>query len=335
MSTEPTPAMIGIDVGGTKSLAVAIDMDGAVLADRTDTTRATASALVDLLVEQIEGLREALGSEVAVRGVGVGIAGLVGLDGRLRRAPNLVDADEFPVQARLEPRVGVPVFVDNDANCAARAEMMVGAGVGVRDALVVTLGTGIGGAVVVDGEVRRGAAGMAGEPGHMMVDPNGPDCVCGLRGCWERYASGAGLAHLGRLAAADGRLATVLAAVGDDLERLRGEHITRAARSGDADAMAVLDIFAWWVAVGVANSAALLDPELVIVGGGLVREWDLYGDSVSRALGDLLLAADHRPPISVVPARAGVGAGALGAALLARAEVGGGSADRRGPGGAA
>ncbi|MEZ5225764.1 MAG: ROK family protein [Acidimicrobiales bacterium] len=174
----------------------------------------------------------------------------------------------------------MPVFV-NDANCAARAELEVGVAVGVEHAVLVTLGTGIGGALIADGHVVRGAAGMAGEPGHMLVDPNGPLCVCGLHGCWERYASGAGLRYLGGQAAEAGELQGVMAELEGDISALRGEHITRAARLGDSEAAAVLDRFAWWVAVGMAN-CAMSDPELIIVGGGLVRDWDLYGPRVQR-----------------------------------------------------
>lgn len=319
---ESNPAVIGVDVGGTKSLGLVIDHEGQILAEMKWPTRETAAGLIDMLDDMVGELASAVAGQWSIQGVGVGMAGLVDSMGRMRRAPNLVAADEFPIRDLLEPRVGLPVFVDNDANCAARAELAIGAAQGVHDAVLITLGTGIGGAVVVDGKVRRGAAGLAGEPGHMMVDPNGPDCVCGLRGCWERYASGAGLAHLGRQAAEAGRLEAVLDELGGDTQALRGEHITRSARQGDGDAAAVLDTFAWWVAVGIANCAALLDPEIVIVGGGLVRDWDLYGPRVNRDLSKVLLAAAHRPMIRVEPAQAGEAAGALGAAFLARTESG-------------
>ena len=311
------PAVIGVDIGGTKSLGLVLDGDGNVVLEERWPTREGAAAVIDMLEEITDELRGRVGDDLDVRGVGVGVAGLVDSSGRLRKAPNLVDADEFAIRDLLEPRVGMPVMVDNDANCAARAELHVGMAAGVQHALLITLGTGIGGALISQGRVVRGAAGMAGEPGHMLVDPNGPECVCGLKGCWERYASGAGLAYLARQAAAEGRLAAVLAQVDGDEEALRGEHVTRAARLGDADAAAVLDTFAWWVTVGMANCAAMSDPEVIIVGGGLVRDWDLFGPRVARLLGTVLVAAEHRPPIRVEPAQAGEAAGALGAAFLA------------------
>jgi glucokinase len=299
-----------------------IDEAGEVLLTERRPTREGATAVTDLLAELTFELAERVGPEREVRGLGIGIAGLVDSMGRLRRAPNLIDADEFAIRDLLEPLVKMPVMVDNDANCAARAELHAGVAVGVQHAVLITLGTGIGGALVVDGKVVRGAAGMAGEPGHMMVDPAGPKCVCGLTGCWERYASGAGLAYLGRRAAESGKLADVCADAGGTADAIRGEHITRAARLGDPDAAAVLDEFAWWVSVGMTNCIALSDPEMIVVGGGLVRDWDLFGPRVRRNLDEVLLAAEHRPTVRVEPAASGEAAGALGAALLAARETG-------------
>lgn len=316
------PAVVGIDVGGTKALGVVIDGRGRTIAQEKWPTPRGAAAIIDTLTGLTRALTTRVEASHHVRGVGVGIAGLVDNNGRLRRAPNLGDSDEFAVRDLLEPEVGLPVFVDNDANCAARAELFHGMGQGVAHALLITLGTGIGGGVIVDGRVVRGAAGMAGEPGHMMVDPDGPPCVCGLKGCWERYASGAGLANLGRVAADAGHLSTVLDQIDGDTNALRGEHLTRAARLDNAEARAVLDRFAWWVAVGMANCAALTDPEVIIVGGGLVRDWDLLGPRVTAHLDDLLLARRHRPPIRIEPAVAGEAAGAVGAGVLAATETG-------------
>ncbi|MDG2113072.1 MAG: ROK family protein [Actinomycetota bacterium] len=321
-ASDTRPTVIGIDIGGTKTMGVVIDASGDVVVQERWPTREGATEVTDMLVEIVEQLVERAGPAAQVRGVGVGVAGLVDVDGRLRKAPNLVDADELAVRDLVEPRVGVPVFVDNDANCAARAELYAGVAVGAEHAVLITLGTGIGGALIVDGRVTRGAAGMAGEPGHMLVDPTGPDCVCGLKGCWERYASGAGLAYLGRRAAEEGRLGGVLAQLDGSLDSIRGEHLTRAARLGDDEAAAVLDTFAWWVSVGMANCAAMSDPELIVVGGGLVRDWDLFGPRVRRLLNEVLVAAAHRPAIRVEPASAGEVAGALGAAFLAAEETG-------------
>ncbi len=315
------PAVIGIDIGGTKALGVVHDGEGATLAQHRRPTLVGVDSLIDTLESLVEQLASSAAAEIGA--VGLGIAGLVDLDGRVRRSPNLVEADDFPVGPMLAARLGMPVLVDNDANCAARAEVDGGALQGISHGLLVTLGTGIGGALVCDGNVVRGAGGMAGEPGHMMVDPQGPLCVCGLRGCWERYGSGAGLAHLARQAVADGRLGQLEALVAGDASALRGEHVTQAARSGDPDALGVLDEFSWWVAVGIANCVTLFDPEVVVVGGGLVSEWDLFGSGVRHHTGAVLFGSAHRDAVRIEPAAAGEAAGARGASLLARQALGG------------
>ena len=171
--------------------------------------------------------------------------------------------------------------VDNDATCATLAEWQAGAAQGFDDVVLVTLGTGIGGGIVAGGAIQRGAHGFAGELGHMVVDPDGPPCPCGRRGCWERYASGAGLAMLARRAAADGRLAAAVAAAGS-IEALRGEDVRAAALDGDDEASAVVDEFARWVALGLVNLTNLVDPAILVLGGGLAATPELYLPPVQR-----------------------------------------------------
>jgi glucokinase len=171
--------------------------------------------------------------------------------------------------------------------------------------------------MVVEGRLVRGVNGYAGEPGHMVVDPNGPPCVCGRRGCWERFASGSGLARLAREAAAGGRLARVVALAGDDPEAVRGEHVQAAARDGDTGALAVIDAWAWWVALGLVNLTNLLDPGVILVGGGLATAADLVLEPVRHHFGGLLYAPMHRPHPHIDMTRLGERSGAIGAALLA------------------
>ncbi len=187
----------------------------------------------------------------------------------------------------------------------------------MSDALLITLGTGIGGGVVSGGALQRGANGFMSEPGHMVVDPNGPPCVCGRRGCWERYASGSGLARLARDAAFGGRAAAVVEVAGGDPEAVRGEHVTSAARSGDPAAREILDEWAWWLALGLANLTNLFDPEVIVLGGGLVEEADLLLEPIRRLYEGLLYAPTHRPRPRLEPAVLGEHAGAMGAALIA------------------
>jgi glucokinase len=217
----------------------------------------------------------------------------------------------------MRAALGVPVVVGNDATCATAAEHRVGAAKGARDVVLVTLGTGIGAGLVSGGEVQLGAAGFAGEPGHMIVDPGGPPCPCGRRGCWERMASGSGLGRLARDLAEAGQAERVVVLAGGDPESVRGEHVTTAAREGDPDALEVIRQFAWWVALGIANLVNVLDSELVLIGGGLVDAGDLLLVPVREAFRGLVLAADHRPPVRIEAALLGSEAGAVGAALLA------------------
>ena len=183
---------------------------------------------------------------------------------------------------------------------------------------MLTLGTGIGGGLVVDGQLVVGAHGFAGEVGHMVVDPSGPPCPCGQRGCWERFASGSGLGRLGREAAQAGRAPSLVELAGGDPEAVRGEHVTRAAAAGRPDALAVMESFAWWLGLGLANLVNLLDPEVVVVGGGLVEAGECLLGPTRRALSRLVQAGHLRPEVPVLPARLGERAGAVGAALLAR-----------------
>ncbi len=213
-------------------------------------------------------------------------------------------------------RLGRPVVAANAATCATYAEFRGGAGAGHADGVLLTLGTGIGGGIVLDGRVRHGANGFAGEPGHMLIDPAGPPCPCGRRGCWERYASGSGLGRLGRDAALAGRLAATVALAGGDPEAVRGEHVVASVRAGDADASAVLDEFVWWVAAGIANLIDLLDPDVVVLGGGVIEAEDVLLPRIEAATPDQVLARRHRPPVEIVAARFGERSGAIGAAVL-------------------
>lgn len=276
--------------------------------------------MLGALVAVLEGLgaEPAVKSRGGITAVGVGVPGLVDRDGVLRFAPNLPGVLEFPVQARLLERLGYHVAVDNDANCATWCEFRLGAARGTTHAVLVTLGTGIGAGVVMGGRPYRGGHGFAGEPGHMQIDPNGPPCPCGRRGCWERFASGSGLGRLARDAAAAGRARHVVELAGGDPENVRGEHVTQAALAGDAEALVVMGDFAWWFAVGVANLVNVLDPDVVVVGGGLAEAGELFLAPARAAFANLVLARDHRPMAPIVAAAFGPEAGAIGAALLAR-----------------
>jgi len=304
---------VGLDVGGTKVLGVAIDLEnpGTVLAERRVPTPEGGAGLVDTLLE----LARSLGPQP--ESIGVGVPGLVDRTGTLHMGPHLRRMRDVPLARLLTERSGLPTVVDNDANCHALAEQACGAATGATEALMVTLGTGIGAGIITGGRLLRGANGFAGEPGHMVVDPNGPPCPCGQRGCWERFASGTGLGRLARDAAEGGQLDAAVALAGGDPEAVRGEHVTTSARAGDAESLAVLGSFAHWIALGLGNLVNVLDPSVIVIGGGLVEAADLLLPEVRTRFVGLVMARERRPAVSIVPAQLGERAGAIGAALLA------------------
>lgn len=268
---------------------------------------------LEALIEVLFELADEVGHDGSI---GVGVPGLVTRGGVLRAAPNLDGVADFAIAERLTERFGTDVFADNDATCATVAEWLLGAGRGTSDMVLVTLGTGIGGGIVANGALVRGHNGFAGELGHMMIDPSGPPCPCGRRGCWERYASGSGLAMLARDAATGRRLHHVVRHAGGDPQAVRGEHVQAAARDGDHEALAVIDDFSRWVAIGLANLTNALDPEMFVLGGGLAAGSDLYLEPIRRWFAELLYQPHLRPIPSIEFARLGPLAGAVGAALL-------------------
>jgi len=308
---------VGLDLGGTKCLGVLADASGTVVVSRRIPTPRGG----DAILAGLGGVAAALIDEVpagAVSAVGVGVPGLVDDEGVLRYAPNLAGVADLALAAPLARRLGLPVVVENDASCAGWGEHQAGAGRGRDHVLLVTLGTGIGGGMVLGGRLFRGHHGFAGEIGHMVVDPHGPPCPCGKRGCWERFASGSGLGRLAREAAVGGRAERIVTLAGGDPELVRGEHVTAAAAAGDAEAVEVMAAFAWWVAMGMANLANIFDPEALVLGGGLVEAGAVLLDPVRHLFRSLVEGVEHRPEIDVVLAELGEQAGAVGAALLCR-----------------
>jgi glucokinase len=280
---------VGIDVGGTKCHGVVADEKGAVVAELRRPTP-HAGELIDLLAE----MHRELGGGSAL---GIGVPGLVTPEGIIKASPNLTGAHDIEVGPRLRSALGIPVHVENDATSAAYAEWRVGAARGTDDALIVTLGTGIGGGVVMGGQLQRGAHGFAGEIGHMVVEADGIECVCGRRGCWERYASGSALKRLSG--------------------GMPGEEVFSRAMNGEEGSLAVVDDFARWFCIGVASLTNVLDPQVVVVGGGVVDAWSVLHPAIARWLDRLLYSSDNRPQPTVRPAELGPRAGAIGIALLA------------------
>jgi glucokinase len=292
---------VGVDVGGTKAVAALVDPDARVLSREIVETPAED---VPAVLEAMHTVATAVADRSAVA-IGIGAAGLVERGtGRMRFAPNIAwrDVDLHEPVAPL----GLPTFIDNDCTAASVGEMLAGAGRGVSDFLYAGVGTGIGGGIVSGGVVIRGAHGFAGEIGHFIVEPGGPLCGCGQHGCFETVASGRAITRLGR-------------------ERLGldGYGVVAAAKRGDQDATAILTEVGERLGQGLAGLANILDPELIVVGGGAASgAGDLLLEPARRVFGATIQAAAYRPPVAIVPAAFGADAVAIGAALWALQEVG-------------
>ena len=317
---------IGVDVGGTKVAAGLVDSSGTVLArTRRDTPGRTtrASVVEDVIVDavaEVQALAARDFPQQPLVGVGLGAAGFVSADrSTVVFAPHLAWRDE-PIRDRLARRLGLPVALDNDANAAAWAEFRFGAGRGESRLLLVTLGTGIGGALVVDGALERGRHGLAGEFGHMQVVPDGERCECGNRGCWEQYSSGRAMQREAReMLEQDSPYAAGLAAYcGGDPARVEGHHVTEAARNGDVAALELMGDVGRWLGLGLANLVAALDPGRIVVGGGVSEAGDLLLEPAREMFARRLTGRGHRPLTPILAAELGPSAGLVGAADLVR-----------------
>jgi glucokinase len=320
----------GIDIGGTKVLGVAVGPELSVVAEvrvptPTGTREIVGSHVADAVARVVTELDAVfadgagLDEVAAPAAVGVGAPGMVDRQGRLCFAPNLPQAQGVDWTELIGDRLpGRAVLIENDANFAVLAEHRLGAARGHRHVVMVTLGTGIGGGLVIDDRVQVGSAGFAGEIGHMVVDPDGPPCPCGRRGCWERFASGAGLGVRAREAALAGRLGEVVRLAGGDPESVRGEDVSAAAASGDPGARRVIEEVGWWIGFGLANLASVLDPDCFVLGGGVVQAGTLLIGAARDAFSELVEGGDRRPPVAIEPATFGDRSGAVGAALAAR-----------------
>ena len=306
---------VGIDIGGTSVRAAVIDSEGEIHASLRDATPHTERETEDILVNLITKLA---GTQ-PVSAVGLAVAGFVSQDRRrVMFAPHLAwrDAD---VPERISARVQLPVVMDHDVNSAAWAEFARGASAGSQISLLVALGTGIGAGLIIDGEIYRGAHGVAPELGHLTVVPGGRPCACGKRGCWERYCSGTALAETARELMGGGDAPILRQLSGADPAALTGTMVAIAATEGDPVALAAMDELGRWLAQGLALVTDVLDPEVIVVGGGVASAAGMFLPLAVSEFAGLITGAGHRPVPRVELARFGDRAGIIGAALLAAA----------------
>lgn len=309
---------IGVDVGGTKVLGGVVDRDGSILARARRDTPAQGGveltqAIADVARELMDGF--------AVESVGISAAGFVSSDRKTMLAtPNIAGWDGVNLDRELSALIGLSVVIENDANAAAWGEARFGAGRAEDHLMLLTIGTGIGGGIVTDGELYRGAFGIAGEFGHMRVVPEGRLCGCGARGCFEQYASGSALLrHARERVSASPEVGRNLLSLGDGtVAGMTGEHITDAAREGDAVALAAFDTTAQWLGAGIASLLVLLDPACVIIGGGVIDAGEILLAPTRAAVERYMPFAGKHPTPRIIAAQLGNEAGLVGVADLAR-----------------
>ncbi len=307
---------IGVDVGGTKIAAGVVTNDGAIVDELrnetpADNVEATEAAIIDI-VRKLRQRHE-------IEAVGIGAAGWVGADrATVLFAPNLAWRDE-PLRSEIESAVDLPVIVENDANAAAWGEFRFGAGADADDLLLVTVGTGVGGGIVIKGDLVRGTFGVAAEIGHLRVVPDGHRCGCGQNGCLEQYASGTALVRDARHRAPDNPEAeALLKTASGDVDQITGPMVTTLALEGDPFCVDLLSDLGRWLGEGIASLAAVLDPGVVVVGGGVSEAADLLLIPTKKAIAETLPVASNRPMLSLRLATLGNTAGMIGAADLAR-----------------
>ena len=310
---------IGIDIGGTKIAGALVDAEGQIVKElRVPSPAQDSSALVDAVVGLIEEL--AKGHEVL--GAGVAAAGFIDAEqSNIIYAPNINWRNE-PFKARLEAKLDIPVIIENDANAAGWAEYRYGAGKGYKHMVMLTIGTGVGGAVITDSKMLRGGFGIAGELGHLRIVPNGLPCGCGQNGCLESYGSGTALLKAARALAESGdaagsRLRELQAAAG----QLSGQEVYQAILESDPGALRLLAELGDWLGQGIASLVAVLDPQIVVIGGGVSAAGDLLLDPIRQGFLRSLPARGFRPELVITGAEFVNDAGVVGAADLARVSL--------------
>ena len=313
-------SILGVDIGGTKVAVVLARPDGEILHRLSEPTRPQERGPEAVLARLAEMVREVMAAGGVmpneVKGIGVSCGGpLDTKTGTIFAPPNLPEWKAVPVRAYFEEALGLPVIVENDANATALAEWKFGAGQGVQNLLFMTMGTGIGGGLILDGRLYRGTSDLAGEVGHQTILMNGPLCGCGKRGCLEALASGPAIARLARESMMYGRHKRVLALAGGKPADITATHVVDAAKEGDAFAIQVLEEAGTYMGIGIANLIQILNPERIIIGTIAVHAGDLVLEPIRRAVEEYAWERS-REVCQIVPAALGDRAQDLAAIAL-------------------
>ncbi|TAN21344.1 MAG: ROK family protein [Acidobacteria bacterium] len=307
---------IGVDLGGTNLRVAAVDPEGAIC-ERINLDTEVKEGRLRVVADMCDAVKEIEQRlpEAQLGGIGIGVPGIINLaDGTVRQSPNLPGWSDFPVRDDIEQLLGTQVVLENDANAAALGESWVGAGRNVNSLCMMTLGTGIGGGLILDGRIWHGREGMAGELGHMTIDPNGALCGCGNLGCVEAYASASAISRMAMAAVRVGR-SPELARDADELGDLTAEIVYIKAKQGDTVAREVFEMVGRSLGVAIANLINIFNLPLYVVGGGVANGWDAFAPSLMAEVHKRSLVARSTNP-TIVPSALGADAGLVGAAHL-------------------
>jgi len=324
MPRNPDPLSLGIDLGGTKILTAVATAQGKMLSRDHSVTPATKGqeAVVQSILESIGRALEQAGiAAPQLSAIGVGAPGLSNPEtGILFTSPNLPGWRDVPLRDIIEKELGKKAFLINDANAAALGELYFGAAKGAHHFIYITISTGIGGGIIIDGEVYTGSIGTAGEVGHMTIDDDGPPCNCGNRGCWEARASGTAMAREARKQIKEGARTSILGYAEGDVEKVTAQVIHNAAKEGDSLAKELITRTGYYVGVGLANLVNIFNPELIVIGGGLSNIGDMLLEPAYKVAGERAFKESYRT-VRFALAKLGRDSGVLGAAAFALQEM--------------
>lgn len=323
-SIPPKPLVLGLDLGGSKISTAVVNRQGEMLSRDHSLTPAARGpeAVIKAMVESMStALIRASLTTAQLEAISIGAPGLSNPEtGVVFTSPHLPGWQDVPLRQIIEDKMGVRTLLINDANAAALGEMYFGAAKGARNFICITFGTGIGGGIVIDGNIYAGSLGTAGEIGHMTIDTNGPRCDCGNTGCWETLASGTALAREARQQIAAGAETSILAQAAGDIDKVTAEVVHAAARQGDALAKELIAQISYYIGIGLANLINIFNPELMVIGGGLSNIGDMLLEPAYRLAGERAYQAPFNC-VRFARAQLGGNSGVIGAAAYAFREI--------------
>jgi glucokinase len=317
--------LVGVDLGGTNVRIGIVTPTGRVLKKEEYALDPSQGGLkiVEELVSNLKNLlQKRIGKNNQLLGIGIGIAGAIDMKrGRMMHSPNIPDLNGFGIREFIRKRISSPIAIENDANAFALGEGWVGAAKGSNYYCGITLGTGVGGGIVINGEILHGSRGMASEVGHMVIDPEGPLCGCGGKGCLEVYASATGIRRMALEAIEKGEGGEILKRAGGKVEEVTSEKVFEAAQSGDKAAQKIFNEMGRFLGLGLVNLIHLFNPEKIVIGGRVSRAWDSFIKATMEVVMERAMEGS-REKVKIVQAKCGDNAGILGAAYISLKSIG-------------